>query len=300
MFSATFYWFPKMTGRMLSERLGKLQFWLWVFGLNATFMSQHFLGVMGMPRRVYTYADNPGWMVLNAIATVGAVAMAVGTLVLLWNVWTSLRSGQRAGNNPWGGFTLEWATTSPPPEENFDVIPEVKSRRPVWDLDHPDLADWKTQPRRPKISGRRPDKAVLLAWAFVASEAVFFMLLLVSYVVFNSRSLATGPTAATALDVTRTGIFTICLLGQQPDVLVRRTEPARRAADVIPRLAGDHDWAGGRVHRRASLGICRPASAATSPSTKTSSPPRFSPSPASTACTSSPASSPCRSCSRWR
>ena len=117
---------------MLSERLGKWQLWLWVFGLNATFLSQHVLGVMGMPRRVYTYADNPGWMALNAFAGAGAVAMAAGTLVLLLNIWVSLRRGEEAGDNPWEAFTLEWATSSPPPPENFAVIPEVSSRRPVW------------------------------------------------------------------------------------------------------------------------------------------------------------------------
>jgi cytochrome c oxidase subunit 1/cytochrome c oxidase subunit I+III len=210
VFSATYYWFPKMTGRMLSERLGKWQLWLWVFGLNATFLSQHVLGVMGMPRRVYTYAE-PGWMALNAIAGAGAVAMAAGTLVLLLNVWVSLRKGERSGDNPWGGFTLEWATTSPPPPENFDVIPRVESRRPVWDLDHPDSADSKFE-KTPEDNGWRPDKSVTSVWAFVASEAMFFLLLLVSYVVFNTDQ--TGDIrSASVLDVTRTGLFSIALLG---------------------------------------------------------------------------------------
>jgi len=210
LFSATYYWFPKMTGRMLSERLGRWQLWLWIFGLNATFMSQHFLGVMGMPRRVYTYDANPGWMLLNMTATLGAVAMATGTVVLLWNIAISLRSGLPAGNNPWNGFTLEWATTSPPPVENFDTIPEVKSRRPVWDLDHPEHADWKSN-NTPSDNGRRPNKAMVCAWTFIASEAVFFLLLLVSYLVFNSQE-SEGPNSATALDATRTGAFTVCLL----------------------------------------------------------------------------------------
>ena len=210
LFSATYYWFPKMTGRMLSERLGKWQLWLWVIGLNATFISQHVLGVMGMPRRVYTYADNPGWTALNVTAGAGAVAMAAGTVVMLWNIWVSLRRGERAGSNPWGAFTLEWATTSPPPAENFETIPSVKSRRPLWDIDHPELADWKSSDT-PRDSGHRPDKSLTCAWAFVASEAVFFLLLLVSYVVFNTDE--TGQiSSSTVLDVVRTGGFTIALL----------------------------------------------------------------------------------------
>ncbi|GAA4420963.1 hypothetical protein GCM10023155_02930 [Bremerella cremea] len=210
VFAATYYWFPKMTGRMLSEKLGQWHFWLWVFGLNATFMSQHFLGVMGMPRRVYTYADNPGWMILNMFATLGAFAMGAGTLVLLWNIGMSLRHGKIAGDNPWDAFTLEWATTSPPPADNFKTIPEVKSRRPLWDMSQPELADWK-HGKTPEDSGRRPSKALVCAWAFVASEAVFFLLLLVGYVVFNSQHLE-GPNAANSLDVARTGAFTVCLL----------------------------------------------------------------------------------------
>lgn len=210
LFAATFYWFPKMTGRMLSEPLGKWQFWLWLIGFNCTFMVQHFLGVMGMPRRVYTYGDNPGWATLNLISSLGAIFMAAGTLLLLWNIGVSLRYGRVAGNNPWEGFTLEWATTSPPPEENFETIPEIRSRRPVWDLDHPELADWKKEPTAAD-HGARPYKGKASVWAFVASEAVFFVLLIVSYVVFNLRHGA-GSDPASVLDVPRTGFFTFLLL----------------------------------------------------------------------------------------
>src|SRR5438067_4909303 len=119
LFAAGFYWFPKMTGRLLDERLGKVTFWLMVLGFNLTFFVQHFLGLMGMPRRTYTYGDHPGWFALNAISTVGAFFMGLGVLVFLWNVIRSLRSGQVAGDNPWDAFTLEWATTSPPHEQNF-------------------------------------------------------------------------------------------------------------------------------------------------------------------------------------
>ena len=210
LFSATYYWFPKMTGRMLNERLGLTQFWLWVIGFNMTFMVQHFLGMMGMPRRVYTYADNPGWALLNGVASLGAVFMAVGTLVLLWNIAVSLKRGKIAGDNPWDAFTLEWATTSPPPTENFETVPEVKSRRPVWDLNHPESADWKAE-STPEDKGRRGNLPKIAAWAFIASEAVFFLLLLVAYVVFNTRSAEEEVTSA-VLDVKRTGIFSLFLI----------------------------------------------------------------------------------------
>ncbi len=211
LFAATFYWFPKMTGRLLDERLGKIQFWLWVIGFNGTFGVQHLLGLMGMPRRVYTYGDNPGWALLNGISTVSAFLMAAGTLVLIWNVVASLRRGPIAGNNPWEGFTLEWYTSSPPPVENFESLPVIESRRPVWDADHPDLADWKTS-QTPSDSGYRADKSTVAATAFIVSEAIFFALLLVAYVVFNTADASTGPTSETTLDVVRTATFSLFLL----------------------------------------------------------------------------------------
>lgn len=212
LFAATYYWFPKMTGRMLDERWGKVQFWLWVIGFNGTFGVQHFLGLMGMPRRVYTYSDNPGWALLNAISSFGALFMAVGTAVLVWNIVVSLFRGPPAGSNPWNAFTLEWATTSPPPVENFESLPEIKSRRPVWDADHPELADWKFS-QTPEDKGHRLHRAKTSAWAFIISEAIFFILLLVAYVVFNTRvEDNNGPTSATALNVIRTGFFSVFLL----------------------------------------------------------------------------------------
>src|SRR3984957_2856052 len=137
LFAGGFYWFPKMTGRLLDERLGKTTFWLMVLGFNMTFFVQHFLGLMGMPRRTYTYGDHPGWHALNAISTIGAFFMGIGILVFLWNVIRSLRARGFAGDNPWAAFTMEWATSSPPAEQNFTQVPPVKSRRPVWDLNHP-------------------------------------------------------------------------------------------------------------------------------------------------------------------
>src|SRR5258706_3260837 len=131
LFAAGFYWFPKMTGRMLDERSGKITFWLMVIGFNLTFFVQHFLGLMGMPRRTYTYGDHPGWFALNAISTAGAFFMGAAILAFLWNVFRTLRSGEVAGDNPWDAFRLEWATTWPPHEKNFARVPQVKGRRPV-------------------------------------------------------------------------------------------------------------------------------------------------------------------------
>ncbi|MQA89675.1 MAG: cytochrome c oxidase subunit I [Gemmatimonas sp.] len=134
VFAGTYYWFPKFTGRMLSERLGRWHLWLAVIGLNATFFVQHMLGVMGMPRRVYTYGDFPGWALANGISTVGAVILGSSIVVFLWNMYVSLRHGDIAGDNPWDAWTLEWATTSPPQPENFDTVPPVLGRRPLYEL----------------------------------------------------------------------------------------------------------------------------------------------------------------------
>src|SRR5256885_813238 len=193
LFAAGFYWFPKMTGRMLDECSGKITFRLMVIGFNLTFFVQHFLGLMGMPRRTYTYGDHPGWFALNALSTVGAFFMAGSVVVFLWNTIASLRYGAVAGDNPWDAFTLEWATTSPPPEDNFAALPPVRSRRPVWDLNHPDLADWKVQ-RTPEDQ-RKPRSAARLASAcFIASESMFFLLLIAAYIVFN-RTARAGSSA---------------------------------------------------------------------------------------------------------
>jgi cytochrome c oxidase subunit 1 len=143
LFGAIYYWFPKATGRMLSETLGKWHFWLLVVGFHMTFDTLHFAGILGMPRRIYTYAAGRGWEGLNLLASIGVIFQAVAVACLIWNIIRSLRQGAPAGNDPWDAWTLEWATTSPPPEYNFAVEPRVRSSRPLWDLKHPEDPDWK-------------------------------------------------------------------------------------------------------------------------------------------------------------
>jgi cytochrome c oxidase subunit I len=140
-FAGIYYWFPKLSGRMLSERLGKWHFWLTFIGLNLTFFIQHVLGMMGMPRRVFTYPDLPYWGTMNMLSTVGAFVLLAAMAVFLWNMGVSLRRGEVASDNPWDAWTLEWATSSPPQVENFSRVPPVRGRRPLWDLAHPEMAD---------------------------------------------------------------------------------------------------------------------------------------------------------------
>ncbi|MCA1668610.1 MAG: cytochrome c oxidase subunit I [Thermomicrobia bacterium] len=140
--AAIYYWFPKVTGRMLSERLGRWNFWFVFIGLNLTFFPMHMLGLLGMPRRQWTYHEGLGWSLYNFIASIGAFTIAVGILIFLINLVVSFKSGARAGADPWDAWTLEWATPSPPPEYNFIRTPIVRSRRPLWDQKHPDDQDW--------------------------------------------------------------------------------------------------------------------------------------------------------------
>jgi len=209
-----YYWFPKMSGRYLSERLGKWSFWLMVLGFNLTFFVQHFLGIFGMPRRVFTYPDLPWWGSLNMVSTVGAFMMGIASLVLVANVLVSMRRGKPAGDNPWDGWTLEWATTSPPPHDNFSEVPPVNGRRPLWDLAHPTGT---AAPASKPATERTLDKSAVAVWSFIASEAGFFLILIVAYVFFNfggffgSTPPASGPSAATVLDVKKTAMFTACL-----------------------------------------------------------------------------------------
>src|ERR1043166_2334589 len=132
LFGALYYWFPKWTGRMLSESAGRLNFWLMFIGFNLVFFPMHQLGLNGMPRRVYTYLPETGWGTLNLVASLGAFILASGVLVFIVNVFWARQAGALAGDNPWAADSLEWATPSPPPNYNFHNLPVVQGRYPIW------------------------------------------------------------------------------------------------------------------------------------------------------------------------
>jgi cytochrome c oxidase subunit 1 len=142
LYAGIYYWFPKVTGRVLDEGLGRIHFWMNLIGFHLTFFVQHILGLEGMPRRVADYLESDGFTSLNRLSSLGAALLGASTLPFLWNVWRTLRGriGSDAGDDPWGAQTLEWATTSPPPTHNFESLPPIRSERPFFDQKLRDLA----------------------------------------------------------------------------------------------------------------------------------------------------------------
>ena len=184
LFGGFYYWFPKLTGRMLSERAGRWNFWLFFIGFNVAFFPMHILGLQGMPRRVYTYSAASGWENLNLLSTIGAITIAVSMLVFLVNVIMSLRRAERAPHNPWNGATLEWATSSPPPAYNFATIPVVNSRTPLWEQKFPmaevtGLPDILPTALVTRLHDAEPDHVAILPtpsiWPFFAAIATTVM-----------------------------------------------------------------------------------------------------------------------------
>jgi cytochrome c oxidase subunit I len=247
IFAGTYYWFPKMSGRMLSETLGKWHFWTMVLGFNLTFFPQHFL--VAMPRRVYTYT-NHDWALPNLLSSIGSVIIAGSVMIFLYNLWTSLRSGKLAGPNPWNAWTLEWLTPSPPPAYNFATIPTVRSRRPLWDLAHPESPDWRYE-RDESATGvayePRPDysregavatavaprlaepaaaprvepkprfaitPARMLMLFFISSESIFFISLIVMYAVYSFHF------SSKQLDIPRTYFFSLALFASSGTMIL--------------------------------------------------------------------------------
>ncbi len=143
IFAGIYYWYPKAMGRMLDTRLGHWHFWLFLIGFTLTFAPQHVSGILGMPRRIFTYDAGRGWEIWNLISTIGVPIQAAGILCFVVNLVWSYFKGKKAGDDPWDAWTLEWATSSPPAEYNFEKLPVVRSSRPLWDLKHPDDPDWK-------------------------------------------------------------------------------------------------------------------------------------------------------------
>jgi len=141
MFAGFYFWWPKFTGKMLDDRLGKVHFWMLFFGFHGTFLIQHWLGVMGMQRRIPDYLPEPDFVWMNQVSTISAVLLAISTLPFLWNVYKTWRHAPKVTvDDPWGhGNSLEWATSCPPPRHNFVTLPRVRSERPAFDLHHPEV-----------------------------------------------------------------------------------------------------------------------------------------------------------------
>ncbi len=152
MFAGIYFWYPKMTGKLLNERLGKIQFWLLFVGFHATFLIQHWVGVIGMPRRYATYLPEDGFTWMNQVSTAGSALLAISVIPFLWNIWITHKRGVKTNlNDPWGyGRSLEWATASPFPRHNFASIPRVRSESPAFDLNHPEFA-----PREAKAPAKK-------------------------------------------------------------------------------------------------------------------------------------------------
>jgi cytochrome c oxidase subunit 1/cytochrome c oxidase subunit I+III len=249
IYSGFYYWFPKISGRLLSERLGTWHFWLTVIGFNGTFMVQHVLGFHGMERRMYTYPDLPGYHVMNFISSAGSILLAFSTLVFLWNLYWSAKFGKKAGNNPWQAWSLEWATTSPPPEHNFDAVPPIASRRPLWRPAHHAAENFELAENVKARYIQDPRLIVkeekLLDWVadnvprstmalFLASETLFFVALIAAFLYFHYVPDYRGS-AHKALNPLRTGLYSIALFASS--FTIWRAEASAKAGNTA-RLRG--------------------------------------------------------------
>jgi heme/copper-type cytochrome/quinol oxidase subunit 3 len=241
LLGAITYWFPKFTGRLMSERLGKIGFWTIFLGFQLAFFPMHIAGLMGMPRRVYTYPELPWWGAINSLVSAGALITAAGVLLLVMNIVQSLRRGRVAGENPWDAWTLEWATASPPPPQNFTTaLPPVRSDRPLWDLRQESGVMTSAQPmfapRSGQESGARPGEGAIQAaaeqagfiartpstllgmYVFIASESFFFGGLLTAFLFYRSRD--DGGFGPHDLDFFRTALFSVALFASSLTIVL--------------------------------------------------------------------------------
>jgi heme/copper-type cytochrome/quinol oxidase subunit 1 len=219
--AAIYYWFPKVTGRLLDEGIGRWHFWLTFVGANLTFFPMHVVGLMGMARRVYTYPPLPGWGEINFTSTVGAFIVAASVLVLMWNIGLSLRTGATAGDNPWNAWTLEWATTSPPPVHNFITLPPIHSARPLWDLAHPTDTSAEKPAAPLRVFGefaKSLPTTVVGMLTFLLSEVVFFGALIVAFIEYRTRD-TSGP-GPHDLDIVGTAIFSTFLFASSGSIVL--------------------------------------------------------------------------------
>jgi heme/copper-type cytochrome/quinol oxidase subunit 1 len=223
LLAGLFYWFPKMTGKMLEEKLGRWFFWLFVIGFNLTFLVQHALGMLGMPRRVYTYPALPGYAILNFISTTGAFLMGASVLLLVYIIRNALKKGRPAGADPWDAYTLEWATSSPPALKNFDMLPAVNGRRPFRDMKQAVRAlPGDGTPIRSHKEGRsmqasQPDNKIMIKLV-VGTEAMFFICLIMAFIYMAFHS-GFEPHELNKLDIRTTGVYTLLLIASSVTLL---------------------------------------------------------------------------------
>jgi cytochrome c oxidase subunit 1/cytochrome c oxidase subunit I+III len=206
VFAAIYYWYPKMFGRMLDERLGKLSFWLMFAGFNVGFFPMHVSGLLGMTRRVYTYAPSPGLDAMNLLSTVGSYIFAIGIVVTLWNVVRSRATGVVAGPNPWGAGTLEWLAESPPEDYNFEHMPVVSGRDPLWTnavTDGPAYDAERLTPRTSTLDAELETAVELPEDNYWAVATSITLLVAFSALLIRSYWLATLATAVTLIGAAR-------------------------------------------------------------------------------------------------